>query len=60
MGFFVYSYTHIFGQLSVDLGIALADTLLVIGFVAIGLSMWFSFKQKETTKPKEIQSDEEE
>jgi hypothetical protein len=36
------------------------DLLLVIGFVAIGLSMWFSFKQKETTNPKEIQSDEEE
>ena len=38
----------------------LTDALLVIGFVAIGLSMWSSFKQKETTKPKEIQSDEEE
>ena len=39
---------------------AVTDVLLEIGFVAIGLSMWFSFKQKENTKPKEIQSDEEE
>ena len=39
---------------------AATDILLVIGFVAIGLSMWFSFKKKENTKPKEIQSDEEE
>jgi Na+/glutamate symporter len=44
----------------VDLDMAVTDVLLVIGFVAIGLSMWFSFKQKENTKPKEIQSDEEE
>ena len=36
------------------------DILLVIGFVAIGLSMWFSFKKKENTKPKATQSDEEE
>ena len=39
---------------------AATDILLVIGFVAIGLSMWFSFKQEKTTSPIEIQSDEEE
>jgi hypothetical protein len=37
---------------------AVTDLLLVIGFVSIGLSLWF--KQKENTKLKEIQSDEEE
>ena len=42
----------------VDLVMAVTDVLLVIGFVSIGLSLWF--KQKENTKPKEIQSDEEE
>jgi hypothetical protein len=31
----------------------LTDTLLVIGFVAIGLSIWFSFKQKETPNDEE-------
>jgi lipoprotein signal peptidase len=32
---------------------AVTDVLLVIGFVAIGLSMWFSFKQKETANDEE-------
>jgi hypothetical protein len=31
----------------------LSDALLVIGFVVIGLSIWFSFKQKETAKDEE-------
>jgi hypothetical protein len=31
----------------------LSDALLVIGFVAIGLSIWFSFKQKKTAKDEE-------
>jgi len=39
---------------------AVTDVLLVIGFLAGGLSMWFSFNKKENTNPKEIQSDEEE
>ena len=39
---------------------AVTDILLVIGFVAGGLSMWFSFNKKENTNPIEIQSDEEE
>jgi len=40
------------------LDMAVTDVLLVIGFVSIGLSLWF--KQKENTNPIEIQSDEEE
>ena len=36
------------------------DVLLVIGFVTIGLSMWFSFKQKETSNDEgEKQKDNE-
>ena len=37
----------------VDLEMVVTDILLLIGFVAIGLSMWFSFKKKAKNNPKE-------